>query len=133
MTPPCERPLCSCHGLPMWWHKDSHRKAGGFWRCAERKLESQREFQRAWYRARRATDSEWVERERERKREYRARRATDPEWLERKREQDREFWHRANGGYIQKRKRQLAGQRAQILDALAQLREQEEQIRVAKP
>ena len=34
-------PLCNCHqpGVPMRWHKDSRRKAGGYFDCAERVAE----------------------------------------------------------------------------------------------
>lgn len=37
------------------------------------------------------------------------------------------YWHRADGGYIRRRRRQLAERRTQILDQLATLREEEQQ------
>jgi hypothetical protein len=30
------RPLCACHGEPMYWHAMSRYVAGGTWRCAVR-------------------------------------------------------------------------------------------------
>ncbi len=29
-------PLCSCHGIPQKWHRDSRRKSGGYYQCAAR-------------------------------------------------------------------------------------------------
>ena len=26
-------PLCECHGVPKYWHRDLHRSPGGYWRC----------------------------------------------------------------------------------------------------
>lgn len=26
-------PQCDCHDEPMFWHRDSRRKRGGYWRC----------------------------------------------------------------------------------------------------
>lgn len=37
---------------------------------------------------------------------------------------DREYWHRADGGYIRRRRRVLAEQRAEVLSRLAQLEEE---------
>lgn len=38
--PTSERPLCQCHGKPMVWNKDPRTKAGGFWRCLVKKIQS---------------------------------------------------------------------------------------------
>jgi len=35
--PPIERPLCQCHGKPMFWHKDSRQRSGGYWNCPVKK------------------------------------------------------------------------------------------------
>jgi hypothetical protein len=33
---------CKCHGLPAYWQKDAGCKAGGWWRCAEKKKACER-------------------------------------------------------------------------------------------
>ncbi len=32
-----EPPLCECHGVSMYWHKMKKHRAGGLWRCRERR------------------------------------------------------------------------------------------------
>lgn len=39
----------------------------------------------------------------------------------RQRPADRAYWHRSDGGYVRRRKRQLSAQRTQILEQLDQL------------
>lgn len=34
--------ICGCHGKPAYWNTDSRYAAGGFWRCAVKKLDQQR-------------------------------------------------------------------------------------------
>ena len=31
------KPLCECHGEPMYWSLDPRRPPGGYWRCVVRK------------------------------------------------------------------------------------------------
>lgn len=38
------KPLCKCHGEPMFWHKDSRVKRGGFWECVVKGRESKRRW-----------------------------------------------------------------------------------------
>lgn len=52
---------------------------------------------------------------------YNRTRSTDPERSARVRAQGRDYWHRPGGGYFQERRRDLAGQRALILEQLDQL------------
>lgn len=33
------RPLCKCHSIKMFWHKDKRSKAGGYWECKNKKRE----------------------------------------------------------------------------------------------
>ena len=39
-------PKCECHGEPCYWHKKKDMRAGGLWRCAVRKREVQRNYER---------------------------------------------------------------------------------------
>ena len=41
-------PLCKCHGEPMRWAKDTRPRyrQGGYWRCAVKHRERQREYDR---------------------------------------------------------------------------------------
>ena len=41
-------PVCRCHGEPMRWTKDNRPryKQGGYWRCAVKHKERQREYDR---------------------------------------------------------------------------------------
>lgn len=32
-----DTPLCECHGVPMYWHKKKDMRAGGLWRCREKR------------------------------------------------------------------------------------------------
>lgn len=43
----------------------------------------------------------------------------------RQRVSDLEYWHRADGGYIRSRKRELAKQRAEVVERLNQLEHRE--------
>lgn len=85
-------PDCGCHGLPMRWCKDTRYRAGGFWKCAEKG--------RAYVRARYAHDVAY----RQEKLERAARN-----------------YHKPDGGYIRRRRRELAAQRGLILAQLTQL------------
>jgi len=76
----------------MYWHKRNDRKTGGLWRCAVRKREVQRAYQRQSF--------------------------GSPET---KKTRDLRNYHKPNGGYVRKRRKVLAAQRTQILDQLAQL------------
>jgi len=33
VTQPCVTRLCVCHGEPMYWNRDTRKKADGYWRC----------------------------------------------------------------------------------------------------
>lgn len=90
-----EAPACACHNEPQRWNKDPRYTAGGFWKCAAKGVAYQRD-----------------------------RYASDPSYRGRAIARHRRNWHRPDGGYVQRRRRQLAAQRAQILDQLAQLREE---------
>lgn len=104
-----EKPECECHGVPMAWQPEPSMRAGGRWRCRVQKREWDRENQRA----RRARDPERA------RDEERRRYAATPE---RHREVARNSYHR--GGWITKRKRELARQRGVILEQLEQLAEE---------
>jgi hypothetical protein len=34
--------VCACHGEPCYWRNDLRAKAGGYWRCAVKERERQR-------------------------------------------------------------------------------------------
>lgn len=82
---------CECHGEPCYWQKDKRLTAGGRWECR-------------------------VKRE-----AYNSTRTTDPERRARVCEQHRGYWHRPDGGYVQRRRRDLAASRERILEQLDQL------------
>ena len=88
--------FCICHNEPMRWCNDARKKSGGYWRCIiKRRLKDQAAHHR--------------------NRDGR---------LERRRAQQLERWHRADGGYIQARRRELAKQRADIIARLAELEQE---------
>jgi hypothetical protein len=33
-------PLCRCHGVPAFWHKDARRGTGGYWQCRVKRREA---------------------------------------------------------------------------------------------
>jgi len=88
------KPNCKCHDEPMYWNRDTRKRAGGFWRCAVKSRENSRKRHAAnpsyvteWQRAqgaewRRAVDARWrakhpeVKHEKDRRR--RAQRARVP-------------------------------------------------------
>ena len=35
---------CRCHGEPAYWNKDKRLKAGGFWECAVKRRQRQRDL-----------------------------------------------------------------------------------------
>lgn len=45
-----DKPLCKCHGVDMYWHKDRRRMKGGSWRCrVKRKERDARRWQSYYY------------------------------------------------------------------------------------
>lgn len=77
------------------------------WRCAVKKIERER---RVDYRS-------------SRNRRRRARWATDPEYRESQCERIRTYYHRPDGGWLKKRKRELAASREGVLQRMEELDE----------
>lgn len=86
----------------MRWNRDRRYQAGGYWRCDVKRNALRRE--------RLATDLEF------RQREFRRR---------------NEWWHRADGGYTQRRLRDLQRQREGVLERLRQL--EQEAVNLVEP
>lgn len=43
-------PVCPCHSVPMYWHKKKDMRAGGLWRCREkRKAADARRWESYYY------------------------------------------------------------------------------------
>lgn len=75
----------------MYWNKDKRLKAGGGWECRVKRAAHNRT------------------------------RTTNPARRQRVLAQRRGYWYRPDGGYVKRRRQDLAAQRTQILEQLDQL------------
>lgn len=103
-----ERPLCECHGEPMYWHKRADCRAGGCWECAVKIRERVRRWREENRERHREAARRWSEQNRVRARENARRwyadnheRALEAKrrWYWRNRDQAREAsreWYRRN-------------------------------------